>query len=87
MLRIAAIELLLFALPFLVFAAWLVVIHKLRESKAIQAAMPMAKLAIAGFILVIVGLGTLATFHRAGTEGKYHPATFEDGKIKPGRIE
>jgi hypothetical protein len=87
MLRIAAIELLLFALPFLVFAAWLVIRHKLRDSEAIQAAMPMAKLTVVGFILVIVGLGALATFHRSGPEGTYRPATIEDGKIKPGRIE
>ena len=87
MLRIAAIELLLFALPFLVFAAWLVIRHKLRDSAAIQAAMPMAGLTIAGLAMAIVGLGLLATFHRSGPEGKYQPATFEDGKIKPGRIE
>ncbi len=87
MLRIAVIELLLFALPFLVFAAWLVIVHKLRNSQAIQAAMPMARLAVVGFILVIIGLGTLATFQRADTSGKYHPATFEDGQIKPGRID
>lgn len=87
MLRIAVIELLLFALPFAAYAAWLVMAHKLRTSQTVTAAMPMAGLAVAGLALMIVGLGLLATFHRADPQGTYHPATFEDGQIKPGRIE
>lgn len=87
MLRIAVVELLLFALPFAIFAAWLVLANKLRDTRAIRAAMPMARLAVVGFILVIVGLGLLATFSRSGPEGRYHPAIYEDGEIKPGRID
>ena len=87
MLRIAIIELMLFLLPFAAFAAYMAIAHGHRTLSTIRAEMPVGKLVVAGLALMVIGLGTLATFQRPGRDGQYHPAILKDGRIEPGRIE
>lgn len=89
MLRIVLIQLLLFAIPFIVWALYVLMVQ--RRSLAAGGAFndaPIAWLLGAGTAMVAAGLVYLAVF--SGTpagEGQYVPPRLEDGRIIPGHIE
>jgi hypothetical protein len=87
MIRLAAIEIALFLLPFALFALLLVVQRRALSLGLYREEAPMVGLAIGGLILVIVSLLALAAFHEGGATGAYVPDRFENGRVIPGRIQ
>ena len=86
MLRIALIDLLFFALPFLVYGAYMVWVKGAAPASVLQSA-PVFWLLTAGFGLMLIVLVTLVQFSGGERGGTYHPPVIEDGVIKPGGID
>jgi hypothetical protein len=87
MARTILTELLLFVVPFAIYA--LVLYARQHDARELEhwPARRVGSLAIAGLVLVIGGLIYFAHFGRAPTTGVYEPARYEDGKLIPGRIK
>jgi Family of unknown function (DUF6111) len=86
MLRIALIDILLFALPFLVYAAYMVLAKGAAPSSLWQGA-PVFWLLAAGCGLLLVTMATLVQFSGGQPGGTYHPPEIENGVVKPGEID
>jgi hypothetical protein len=48
---------------------------------------PVLWLAAAGCLLLLITMATLISFSGGKPGGTYHPATIEDGVVKPGEID
>lgn len=87
MIRLVAIQVALFLLPFAVWA----IVAKLRGSDGdlleVEARAPLAKLAAVGFTLTIIAFLVLAVFDGGSKTGTYVPDRFENGRIVPGHID
>ena len=84
MIRPAFTEILIFLIPFAVYALFLVAT---RSGLMQQSSWPVhiiAKLVIGSFLLVIVSFILLAHFSGAPPNSTYVPAHIEDGKFVPG---
>jgi hypothetical protein len=84
MIRPAFTEILIFLIPFAVYALFLVAT---RSGLLIQSSWPVhviAKLAIGSLLLVIVSFVLLAHFSGASPNSTYVPAHIENGKFVPG---
>jgi hypothetical protein len=86
MLRIALIDILLFALPFILYAAYMVAVRGIAPADLWQGA-PVFWLLAAGCGLLLVVMVTLIQFSGGPTTGTYHPPVIEDGVIKPADID
>lgn len=86
MLRIALIDLLFFALPFLVYGAYMVWVKGASPASVLQSA-PVLWLLAAGFGLLVIVMVTLVQFSGGERGGTYRPPVIEDGVIKPGGID
>lgn len=86
MARVVLIQLLLFALPFLLYAAYMLVTRKLATEGGIWQGAPFFWLAGAGIVLTLAGLVMFAQITGGVRDGVYEPARMEDGRIIPGRI-
>ena len=86
MLRVILINTLLFLLPFLIYAAYVVWVKGVAPNRAMAGA-PFLWLILAGLTALFVGLLTLVEFTGGDPGGAYKPAVIEDGVIKPGRID
>jgi len=86
MLRIALIDILLFLLPFLAYAAYMVWVKGNAPAMVLNTA-PIFWLLAAGFGLLFVVMATLVQFSGGDRGGTYHPPVVEDGVIKPGGID
>ena len=101
MLRIALIDIFLFALPFLLYAAYMVSVKGVAAASVWQGApilwllaagcglllVTMATLIRAGCGLLLVAMAMLIQFSGGNPGGVYHPPTVKDGVIKPGEID
>ena len=87
MIRLAAIEIALFLLPFVLFALLLMAQRRALSLGLYREEAPMIGLAIGGLVLVIASLIGLAAFHQGTGTGTYTPDRFENGRIVPGRIQ
>jgi hypothetical protein len=87
MIRLIAIEVALFLLPFVVFAVILMVRRRAVDFGLLRDEAPFVELAIGGGVLVIVSLIGLAAFHDGAVGGTYVPDRFENGRLVPGRIQ
>jgi len=85
MLRVILINILLFLLPFMVYAAYVVWVKGVAPNRAMAGA-PFLWLILAGLVVLFVGLFTLVEFSGGDREGSYQPSVLEDGVIKPGGI-
>ena len=85
MFRVILINILLFLLPFLVYAAYVVWVKGVAPTRAMAGA-PFLWLVIAGLVVLFVGLFTLVEFSGGDRDGSYQPSVLEDGVIKPGGI-
>lgn len=87
MLRIILIQLLLFAIPFVVWALYTLL---MRRKAAVAGPMfndaPYAWLIVAGVGCMAAGLVWLAVFSGTPGEGTYVPPRYEDGRIIPGHV-
>ena len=84
MIRPAFTEILIFLIPFAVYAVFLVAT---RSGLMLQTSWPVhiiAKLVIGSFLLVIVSFILLAHFSGAPPSSTYIPAHIENGKFVPG---
>jgi hypothetical protein len=86
MLRVFLTQVLLFVLPFCLYAVWLWASkrsnHPERWSKG-----PVAWLTLSGVALAILGFIAMATFE-ADSEGRdFRPSEMRDGVFVPGRYE
>jgi hypothetical protein len=84
MIRPAFTEILIFLIPFAVYAVFLVAT---RSGLLLQSSWPVhiiAKLVIGSFLLVIVSFILLAHFSGAPPNSTYVPAHVENGKFVPG---
>lgn len=86
MLRIALIDILLFLLPFLAYAAFMIWVKGRAPATLMQSA-PIFWLLAAGFGLLFVVMATLVQFTGGDRAGTYHPPVIEDGVVKPGGID
>jgi hypothetical protein len=85
MLRVIALGLALFALPFALYAAYALLWREGRP-RDVFAAAPLAYLLACGLALVAAGFVVVGVLGGAGPEGTYEPAVLRDGEIVPGRI-
>lgn len=86
MLRIALIDIFLFSLPFLLYAAYMLAVKGLAPADLWQGA-PVFWLLAAGVGLLLVTMATVIQFSGGQPGGIYHPPSIEDGVIKPGEID
>ena len=87
MLRIVIITALMFALPFLIYAAYFYLVRRGQDENDMWSEAPVLWLLGAGAVLVLMALVSLVSFTGSDPGGTYYPSQFEDGVIKPGRIE
>ncbi|MCE1237715.1 MAG: DUF6111 family protein [Hyphomicrobiales bacterium] len=85
MIRLVAIQIGLFLLPFLAWAAWNAMLGRTPPEGALRRRAPA--LAFVGLVLVIVAFVVLAVFDGGSASGVYVPDRFENGRLVPGRIE
>jgi hypothetical protein len=84
MIRPAITEVLIFLIPFAVYALFLVAT---RSGLLVQSSWPVhviAKLVIGSLLLVIVSFVLLAQFSGASPNSTYIPAHVENGRLVPG---
>jgi hypothetical protein len=86
MARTILTELLLFLVPFAVYAIVLAASRRDARDREHWPGRTLAGLAIVGCVLVLGGLFWFAHFRGAPPGGTYEPAHYEDGKLIPGRI-
>lgn len=87
MARTILIQIALFLAPFAVYALVLLATKRDAREAGNWPARTLLTLAIAGGVLVILGLVFFAHFGGAAPGGTYEPARYEDGKLIPGRIK
>jgi len=86
MLRIALIDIFLFALPFILYGAYMLAVKGVAPADLWQGA-PVFWLLAAGCGLLLVVMATLIQFSGGTPEGTYRPPVIEDGVIIPGEID
>lgn len=86
MVRVVLVDIILFLLPFMIYAAYMVWVKGVAPKSAMSGA-PVLWLIAAGFAVLIVGFFLLVDFSGGAREGTYHPSVLEDGVIKPGGID
>ncbi len=86
MLRIALIDIILFALPFILYGAYVLATRGESRESIFQGA-PIAWLIAAGCGLLLVTMVTLVSFSGGKPGGTYHPPEIVDGVVKPGTID
>ena len=86
MFRIALIDILMFALPFLIYGAYMLAAKGATPANVWQGA-PVLWLLAAGCVLLLITMAMLISFSGGKPGGTYHPPSFENGVIKPGKID
>lgn len=86
MLRIFLINILLFLLPFLIYAAYMIWVKGVAPSSLTRIT-PVVWLIVAGFACLLIGMVLLVQFSGGERDGTYQPSVIEDGVIKPGRVD
>ena len=97
MIRVVIENLLLFLLPTLIYAAWMLYVRSREESRdedgnkppvrALVDDAPLLWLFVAGAVLVIATLATFGTYSGGKPGQQYVPGVLRDGKIEPGQIQ
>ena len=86
MLRIALIDVFMFALPFLLYGAYMLATRSASPAGLWQDA-PVVWLLAAGATLLLITMATLISFSGGRPGGTYHPPILQDGVVKPGEID
>lgn len=84
MARLILIQLALFLLPFVVFAAW-AFMKRGEKTGPLFANAPIFWLTAIGLVGVVIGFLSFSSLERTGTDVVYEPARMEDGRLIPGR--
>lgn len=86
MLRVVALVLVLFVLPFAVFGIYAYLRRDAGETRPLFDDAPTFWLTATGLAAAIVGIFGFATLERTERDGVYVPAHVENGEIVPGRV-
>jgi len=86
MFRIALIDLILFALPFILYGAYVLATRGESRESVFQGA-PIVWLIAAGCGLLLATMATLVSFSGGKPGGTYHPPENVGGVVKPGTID
>ncbi len=86
MIRMLLTHGLLFFVPFIAYAVWVMVVRKAKSDKRFRDG-PLLWLSISGIALVIVSLVVLAESSHAPLGSQYRPAQMIDGEFVPGGYE
>ena len=86
MVRVIFVHLLLFALPFIAYGAWLMVVRRSASAENWRDA-PVLWLSLIGGVIVIVSLVMLASFQDDNANATYTPMQYQDGQLVPGKLE
>lgn len=87
MVRLLAVNLLFFLLPFAAYALWLLSTRRSVTGSAHWPVRVILGLAIAGAVLMVAVLVVFTSFTGAPPGAVYIPATIIDGKLIPGHFE
>lgn len=87
MLRVILLNLILFALPFVVYGAVLRLQGKATTLDDFWTKAPIVGLFVASVVLVLTVMVLFASFTGDDPRGHYTPPVFKDGKIEPGKVE
>ncbi len=87
MTRVIALNLLLIFLPFLLYAAYVIIEKKPEDKEQFWGHIPLKPLFIIGFFLMAVFYISQINMVPETKDGIYHPATVKDGKVIPGYVE
>ncbi len=74
--------------PLGIYVLWVLISRRARDDGTLVAIArgPWFWLAVAGFVLMLATLGTVAALDSVSPEGVYEAPRWEDGKVVPGRI-
>ena len=86
MFRIALIDIILFALPFLLYGAYVFATRAEGRTSLFKGA-PIFWLLAMGCGLLLAVMATLISFSGGKPGGTYHPPEVVDGVVKPGKID
>lgn len=81
---------LLFISPFMIYGLWLAIIRRRTKGSVTSLTlkdMPIYRLSLIGFILVIIGLIFLGFSQGENNSGKYIPPHVVDGDVIPGELK
>ncbi|MBN8995503.1 MAG: hypothetical protein J0H63_01380 [Rhizobiales bacterium] len=87
MVRLLAVNLLFFLLPFAAYAAWLLITRRTIGGAGDWPRRMILWLAVAGAALMVAVLVVFTSFTGAPPGAVYVPATIVDGKLIPGHFE
>ncbi len=87
MMRLALIEALLFALPFLLYGGYLALRGKRGIIRSELQDKSLGRLIFAGLALMALSFIGLAAFSGDGRDAVYRPTQYKDGKLVPGGFE
>lgn len=89
MLRVALIDIFMFALPFLLYGAWVFVSRRAEtpHDQSVWRDAPFLILAGIGVVFVVATMAVLISFSGVGPGGVYVPPVFDKGVVKPGHVE
>ncbi|MGD9869063.1 MAG: DUF6111 family protein [Hyphomicrobiales bacterium] len=86
MLRVVFVNFLMFLLPFLVYAAFMIATGRRKVGEGLWTDAPLKWLFVTGLGLMLIAVGLLISFTGGDPGGSYEPPHMENGVIKPGRI-
>jgi hypothetical protein len=87
MVRLFAVNLLFFLIPFIGYAAWLVVTRRPVSGAGIWPSRVILWLTVSGAVLMVAVLVIFTSFTGAPPGAVYVPATIVDGVLIPGHFE
>ncbi len=82
MIRVLITQLILFLLPFILYAGYLFLTNKLNKQAWIDA--PRYWLIMSGLVVTVVGFLVMSQIHNNPLGGTYIPAHIENGVVVPG---
>lgn len=88
MLRVVLVNVLMFLLPFAVYAGYVYLTRRAEDDEAsLLRDVPWLWLFLAGLLLVVGTMAAVISFSGAPPGKTYHPPRVEDGVVKPGYFD
>lgn len=87
MVRVVLLNLILFLLPFAIYAAVVLLTRPGANKDNVWRDAPIFALIAAGIGLIVSVMVFFVSFGDGAKDGTYRPAEYRDGKLVPGRIE
>jgi heme/copper-type cytochrome/quinol oxidase subunit 1 len=87
MIRVILLNLFLLVLPALLYFLYVFVLRRLRGQESKVESAPLFWLFATGMILMVASLAYYAEFEGERGSGVYRPPSYQDGVVRPGRVE